>query len=65
MRRDQRQTGSARSPKPTKMESVWAARGQVQPGPLRWDLSMPDVRKPTNRELRRSFGTGIGAQKRS
>jgi hypothetical protein len=65
MRRDQRQTGTTRAPKPTKMESVWAARGHVPPGPLPWDLSMPAVRKPTNRELRRSFGTGLGMQKRS
>lgn len=64
-RRDQRQTGSARSAKPTKMESLWATRGRVQPGPLPWDLSMPDVRKPTNRELRRSFGAALGTQKSS
>lgn len=56
MRRDQRQTGSARTAKPTKMEEVRAALGPVQPGPFPWDLAMPDTKAPSNRELRRSFG---------
>lgn len=64
MRRDQRQTGSARTAKPTKMELVRAAMGRVQPGPFPWDLSMPDTRKPSNRELRRSFGIKFATQKR-
>jgi hypothetical protein len=64
MRRDQRQTGSARSAKPTKMESVNAARGLVKPGPFPWDPAMPDTRKPSNRELRRSFGTKFESTKR-
>lgn len=65
MRRDQRQTGSARTPKLTTMEAIWATRGRVQPGPLPWDLSKPDVRKPTSRELRLSFGRGPGTRKPS
>ena len=65
MRRDQRrQTGSARVAKPTKMETVRAAMGRVQPGPFPWDASMPDTRKPSNRELRRSFGAKFAAPKR-
>ncbi len=65
MRRDQRQTGTTGGQKPTKMESIWATRGHVKPGPLPWDLAMPDVKKPTNRELRRSFGTGVEIPKGS
>jgi hypothetical protein len=65
MRRDRRQTGSTRTAKPTKMELVWAVRGRVQPGPFPWDPSMPATKKPTNRELRRSFGTNFGTQKHS
>jgi len=57
MRRDRRQTGSTRAAKPTKMEIVRAALGRVtKPGPFPWDPGMPATRKPTNRELRRSFG---------
>ena len=56
-RRDRRQTGSTRAAKPTKMESVWATQKPGPKGPLRWDSRMPDIRKPTNRELRRSYGT--------
>jgi hypothetical protein len=63
MRRDQRQTGSARVAKPTKMDLVRAAIGRVQPGPFPWDLSMPATKKPTARELRRSYGSGLGTQK--
>ena len=63
MRRDRRQTGSARTAKPTKMEVVWAVRGRVKPGPFPWDPSMPATKKPTNRELRRSFGTNLGTRK--
>jgi hypothetical protein len=58
MRRDnRRQTGTTRAAKPTKMEAVWATRVPTKPGPFPWDPSMPDTRKPTNRELRRSYGT--------
>jgi len=66
MRRDQRQTGSARTAKPTKMElvrAVRAAAGPVKPGPFPWDPSMPATRTPSNRELRRSFGTKFSNQK--
>jgi hypothetical protein len=66
MRRDQRQTGSARVAKPTKMELVRAARaaaGPVKPGPFPWDPSMPATRTPSGRELRRSFGTKFSTQK--
>jgi len=62
-RRDQRQTGSARAAKPTKMESVQATRKIVKPGPFPWDPSMPATKTPTKRELRRSFGSGYGTQK--
>lgn len=55
MRRDQRQTGSARTAKPTKMELVWATRKPTPPGPFPWDPSMPDTKKPSKRQLRRSF----------
>jgi len=64
MRRDQRQTGSARTAKPSKIESVRASRGRVQPGPFPWDSSMPGTKKPSNRELRRSFGINFEASKR-
>ncbi len=63
MRRDRRQTGSARTANPTKMELVWAVRGRVKPGPFPWDPSMPGTRKPSNRELRRSFGIDAGTYK--
>ena len=63
MRRDRRQTGSTRAAKPTKMELVWATRVPTKPGPFPWDPSMPDTRKPTPRELRRSFGTKYEAPK--
>lgn len=63
MRRDRRQTGSTRAAKPTKMEIVWAVRGRVKPGPFPWDPSMPDTRKPSGRELRRSFGIDVGTRK--
>jgi hypothetical protein len=56
MRRDRRQTGSTRAAKPTKMELAWATYVRGKPGPFPWDSAMPDTRKPTNRELRRSFG---------
>jgi hypothetical protein len=59
----QRQTGSARAAKPTKMELVREALGRVQPGPFPWDSFMPATKKPTNRELRRSYGDRIGTQK--
>jgi hypothetical protein len=65
MRRDRRQTGSTRAAKPTKMELVWAVRERVKPGPFPWDPSMPATKKPTNRELRRSFGSNFGTQKHS
>jgi len=55
MRRDQRQTGSARTAKPTKMELIWATRKRVPAGPFPWDPSMPDTRKLSKREQRRSF----------
>ena len=61
MRRDQRQSGSTRAAKPTKMEAIWATRKPAPPGPLPWDSAMPAVKKPTNRELRRSIGSAIGA----
>ena len=64
MRRDRRQTGSTRAAKPTKMEIVRAALGRVtKPGPFPWDPGMPATRKPTNRELRRSFGTNFETRK--
>ena len=63
-RRDRRQTGSTRTARPTKMESVWATQKRGQKGPLPWDSLMPDIRKPTNRELRRSFGTVFQEQTR-
>jgi hypothetical protein len=63
MRRDRRQTGSARTANPTKMELVWAVRGRVKPGPFPWDPSMPATRKPTNREVRRSFAIDAGTFK--
>jgi hypothetical protein len=64
MRRDQRQSGgSTRTAKPTKMESVQATQRLRKPGPLPWDSFMPAVKKPTNRELRRSFGSRFGTQK--
>jgi len=55
MRRDQRQTGSARTAKPTKMELIWATRKPAPAGPFPWDPSMPDTRKPSKREQRRSY----------
>jgi hypothetical protein len=63
MRRDRRQTGSTRAAKPTKMELVWATRVPTKPGPFPWDPSMPDTRKPTPRELRRSYGAKFDVPK--
>ena len=63
MRRDRRQTGSTRAAKPTKMELVWATRVPTKPGPFPWDPSMPDTRKATPRELRRSYGTKFDVPK--
>ncbi len=60
MRRERRQTGSTRTAKPSKMDSVYpSAAAGVQPGPFPWDRYLQDVRKPSNRALRRSFGAKL------
>lgn len=66
MRRERRQTGSTRTAKPTKMDSLQPTVA-VHPGPFPWDRYLQDVVKPSNRALRRSFGAklapGTGTRK--
>jgi hypothetical protein len=58
MRRVQRQTGSTRPAKPSKLDAVHPAIA-VRPGPFPWDRYLQDTKKPSNRMLRRSFGAKI------
>ncbi|HLJ61317.1 MAG TPA: hypothetical protein VKZ50_16450 [bacterium] len=60
MRRDQRQTGSTRNAKPRKIDLVsqMVAPG-AQAGPFPWDRSLGEVKKPSGRTLRRSFGADL------
>ncbi len=62
MRREQRQTGSTRKAKPSKLDAVHppAAAG-VRPGPFPWDRYQQDTQKPSNRALRRSYGANVGS----
>ncbi len=55
MRRERRQTGSTRAAKPSKMDSL-PQPAAAPPGPFPWDRSLQDIKKPSNRALRRSFG---------
>jgi hypothetical protein len=59
MRRERRQTGTTRAAKPTKMDSVYPSSA-VQPGIFPWDRYLKEVKKPSNRALRRSFGAKLG-----
>jgi len=60
MRRERRQTGSTRTAKPSKMDSLHPpAAAAVHPGPFPWDRYLQDVQKPSNRALRRSFGAKL------
>ncbi len=65
MRRERRQTGSTRTAKPSKMDSVHppAAAG-FHPGPFPWDRYLQAVPQPSNRALSRSFGAKLGPGKR-
>lgn len=57
MRREKaRQTGSTRTQRSTKMDRAlpWS---DVRPGPFPWDRYQQATLKPSDRELRRSFGT--------
>jgi hypothetical protein len=65
MRRERRQTGSTRTTKPSKMESVYPTTAAgFRPGPFPWDRYLQEVQKPSNRALRRSFGAKLGPGKR-
>ena len=59
MRRERRQTGSTRTAKPTKMDSLQPAAANVHPGPFPWDRNLQEIQKPTNRALRRSYGAKL------
>lgn len=58
MRRERRQTGSTRTAKPTKMDSLYPPVA-VHPGPFPWDRYLQEIPKPSNRALRRSFGAKL------
>ncbi len=60
MRKQQRQTGSPRTAKPSKMDAVHPPTA-VQPGPFPWDRYLQDIPKPSGRALRRSFGAKLGS----
>ncbi len=60
MRRERRQTGSTRTAKPSKMDSLQPLAA-AHPGPFPWDRYLQDVVKPSNRALRRSFGAKLGS----
>ncbi len=55
MRKQQRQTGSTRTAKQSKMDSVHPPAA-VHPGPFPWDRYLQEIPKPSDRALRRSFG---------
>ena len=60
MRRDQRQTGSTRTAKPSKMDSVHPpASAGFKPGPFARDRYLQEIKAPTGRLLRRSFGANL------
>jgi len=59
MRREQRQTGTTRTPKPSKIDAVHPQGAAVHPGPFPWDRYLQEAKKPSNRELRRSFGASV------
>ena len=60
MRRERRQTGSTRTTKPSKMDSVHRpAAAAVHPVPFPWDRYLQDIQEPSNRALRRSFGAKL------
>jgi hypothetical protein len=60
MRRDQRQTGSTRVAKPSKMDSVHPpASAGFKPGPYARDRYLQEIKAPTGRMLRRSFGANL------
>ena len=65
MRRDRRQTGNTRAAKPTKIDAMYAWAAHVKPGPFPWDRYQQDTRKPSNRELRRSYGAKLDGTRRS
>ena len=57
MRRDQRQTGSTRVAKPSKMDSVHPpASAGMKPGPFVRDRYLQEIKPMTGRMLRRSLG---------
>jgi hypothetical protein len=60
MRRERRQTGSPRTAEQSKMDSV-RLPAAVPPGRFPWDRFAQDVKKPSNRALRRSFGAKLDA----
>ncbi len=59
MRRERRQTGSTRTAKPSKMDSLYPPAAAVHPGPFPWDRYIQEIPKPSNRALRRSFGAKL------
>jgi hypothetical protein len=65
MRRERRQTGSTRTTKPSKMDSLPSpAAAGFRPGPFPWDRYLQEVPKPSNRALRRSLAQKLGTGKR-
>ena len=57
MRRERtRQTGSTRTQRPTKMDRALPWSADARPGPFPWDRYQQAPRKPSDREIRRSFG---------
>lgn len=60
MRRERRQTGSTRTTKPTKMDSLYPS-ALVHPGPFPWDRYLQEIPKPSGRALRRSFGAKLNS----
>lgn len=58
MRREQRQTGNTRAAKPSKMDAVYPpAAAAAPPGPFPWDRYLQHTKKPSNRALRRNYGS--------
>jgi len=65
MRRERsRQTGSTRTQGLTKMDRALPFSSDGRPGPFPWDRFQQAPRKPSDRELRRSFGAQTTLQQR-
>jgi hypothetical protein len=59
-RRDQRQTGSTRAAKPSKMDSVHPpASSGFKPGPYARDRYLREIKSLTGRAARRSLGADL------